>query len=181
MFKESDFNDIDNLVDEGMAFVQETVDVATTRVSTVSLPINTAGVTISVVDPRTPPKTITVFDDDEDLTIAQTLMESDAELSQRLHEEELAALERAQQEKQKQEEATIATLVAEFDVDYELAIRLRHEEQGKYSIKERARLLKEYFDRRKKQLAAERAEAIRNKPPTKNQLRNKMITYLKHI
>ncbi|GJV53697.1 hypothetical protein Tco_1449438 [Tanacetum coccineum] len=79
MFKESVFNDIDNLVDEGMAFVQETVDVATTRVSTVSLPINTAGVTISVVDPRTPPKTITVFDDDEDLTIAQTLVKMRSE------------------------------------------------------------------------------------------------------
>ncbi|GKD55309.1 hypothetical protein Tco_1288696, partial [Tanacetum coccineum] len=35
--------------------------------------------------------------------------------------------------------------------------------------------------RRKKQLAAERAEAIRNKPPTRTQVRNMMITYLKHI
>ncbi|GJU85455.1 hypothetical protein Tco_1293001 [Tanacetum coccineum] len=32
-----------------------------------------------------------------------------------------------------------------------------------------------------KQLATERAEAIRNKPPTRTQVRNKMITYLKHI
>ncbi|GKA73806.1 hypothetical protein Tco_0780108 [Tanacetum coccineum] len=181
MFKESDFNDIDNLVDEGMAFVQETVDVATTKVSTVSSPINTAGVTISVADPRTPPTTTNVFDDDEDLTIAQTLVkmrsekakdkgvviqdvedpsrpvksittlrplptidpkDKGKELAQRLHEEELAALERAQQEKQKQEEAIIATLVVEFDADYELAVKLTHEEQGKYSIEERARLLK---------------------------------------
>ncbi|GJV96205.1 hypothetical protein Tco_1547782 [Tanacetum coccineum] len=33
----------------------------------------------------------------------------------------------------------------------------------------------------KKQLAAERAEAIRNKPPTRTKVRNMMITYLKHM
>ncbi|GJV55656.1 hypothetical protein Tco_1456661 [Tanacetum coccineum] len=41
--------------------------------------------------------------------------------------------------------------------------------QEKYTIEERARLLAEFFERRKKQLAAERAEAIRNKPPTRTQ------------
>nr|GEW02860.1 hypothetical protein [Tanacetum cinerariifolium] len=38
----------------------------------------------------------------------------------------------------------------------------------------------EFFEIRKKQLAKERLEAIRSKPPTKTQLRNLMITYLKH-
>nr|GEW84523.1 hypothetical protein [Tanacetum cinerariifolium] len=68
-----------------------------------------------------------------------------------------------------------------MDDDHELAVRLTHEEQEMYTTKERARLLAEYFEIRKKQLAAERAEAIRNKPPTRTQVRNKMITYLKHI
>ncbi|GKD23599.1 hypothetical protein Tco_1225302 [Tanacetum coccineum] len=52
MFKESGFDDLDNLVDEGMI---------------------TAEPTISVVEPSTPPTTTSVFDD-EDLTMAQTLM-----------------------------------------------------------------------------------------------------------
>ncbi|GJX01379.1 putative ribonuclease H-like domain-containing protein [Tanacetum coccineum] len=39
----------------------------------------------------------------------------------------------------------------------------------------------ESIEKRKKQLAAERAEAIRNKPPTKTQLRNLMMTYLKNM
>ncbi|GJS97629.1 hypothetical protein Tco_0804597 [Tanacetum coccineum] len=115
-------------------------------------------------------------------------IESDAELAQRLHGEELAELDRAQKERQKQEEATSAALAKEFDeiqaridVDHELAVRLTHEEQEKYTIEERARFLVEFFERRKKQLAAERAEAIRNKPPTRTQVRNKMITYLKHM
>ncbi|GKA07476.1 hypothetical protein Tco_0686700 [Tanacetum coccineum] len=55
------------------------------------------------------------------------------------------------------------------------------EKPEKYTIKERARLLAEFFERRKKKLAAERAEAIRNKPPTRTQVRNRMITYLKHM
>ncbi|GKA18728.1 hypothetical protein Tco_0698643 [Tanacetum coccineum] len=50
-----------------------------------------------------------------------------------------------------------------------------------YTIEERVRLLAEFFERRKKQLAAERAEAIRNKPPTRTQARNTIITYLKHM
>ncbi|GJY91717.1 hypothetical protein Tco_0507499 [Tanacetum coccineum] len=94
----------------------------------------------------------------------------------------------AQKERQKQEEATSAALVEEFneiqariDADYELAVRLTHKEQEKYIIEERDRLLEEFFERRKKQLVAERAEAIRNKPPTRTQVRNKMITYLKHM
>ncbi|GJZ95026.1 hypothetical protein Tco_0667229 [Tanacetum coccineum] len=115
-------------------------------------------------------------------------IESDAELAQRLHEEELAELDRAQKERLKQEEATNVALAKEFDeiqaridADHEMVVRLTHKEQEKYTIEERARLLAEFFQRRKKQLAAERAEAIRNKPPTRAQVRNMMITYLKHM
>nr|GEU61589.1 ribonuclease H-like domain-containing protein [Tanacetum cinerariifolium] len=75
-------------------------------------------------------------------------IESDAELAQRMYEEELAELDRAQKERQKQEEAIIAALIEEFDeiqarmdADHELAIRMTHEEQEIYTIKERARLL----------------------------------------
>ncbi|GJY69687.1 putative ribonuclease H-like domain-containing protein [Tanacetum coccineum] len=63
------------------------------------------------------------------------LVEEKPELDQRLHEEELAELDRAQKERQKQEEATSAALAEEFDeiqvridADHELAIRLTHAE-----------------------------------------------------
>ncbi|GJU26709.1 hypothetical protein Tco_1165330 [Tanacetum coccineum] len=253
MFKDKDFEELDDYMEN---VEEETVDAAATGVSTVSAPVSTAGVTISTAEPRTPPTTTTVFDD-EDVTMAmaQTLIkmkeqkakekgvaitdvedssrivrpvrsittlqplptidpkdkgkgvlveeepvkikmrdqgdlqvQADAELAQRLHEEELAELERAQQERQRQEDDTNAALAKEFDeiqaridADHELAVRLTHEEQEKYTIEERARLLAEFFDQRKKQLAAARAEAIRNKPPTKTQVRNRMITYLKHM
>ncbi|GJW07049.1 putative ribonuclease H-like domain-containing protein [Tanacetum coccineum] len=98
-----------------------------------------------------------------------------------LVEEELEKPEKAATKRkgQKQEEATSAALDEEFDEtqariddDHELAVRLIHEEQEKYTIEERARLLAEFFERRKKQLAAERAKAIRNKPPTITKLGN---------
>nr|GEW89507.1 hypothetical protein [Tanacetum cinerariifolium] len=76
---------------------------------------------------------------------------------------------------------TLIKLRTRIDADHELAVRLIHEEQGKYTIEERERLLAGYFERRKKQLAAERAEAIKNKPPTRTKVRIRMITYLKHI
>ncbi|GJT39418.1 putative ribonuclease H-like domain-containing protein [Tanacetum coccineum] len=89
--------------------------------------------------------------------------------------EELAKLDRAQKERQKQEEATSAALAEEFDeiqaridVDHELAVRLTYEEQEKYVIEERARLLVEFFERRKKQLAAERAEYTHQQLKHKN-------------
>ncbi|GKC79876.1 hypothetical protein Tco_1130650 [Tanacetum coccineum] len=69
MFQDSDFDDLDDVVEN---VVEETVDAATTRVSTVSALVTTAGVAISTAEPRTPPTSTTVFDDDEDLTIAQT-------------------------------------------------------------------------------------------------------------
>nr|GEW14041.1 ribonuclease H-like domain-containing protein [Tanacetum cinerariifolium] len=56
-------------------------------------------------------------------------IESDADLAQRIYEEELAELDRAQKERQKQKEATIAALTEEFDeiqarmdADHELAV-----------------------------------------------------------
>nr|GEW45565.1 hypothetical protein [Tanacetum cinerariifolium] len=68
-----------------------------------------------------------------------------------------------------------------MDADHELAARLTYEEQEQFIIKEKAKLLTELFERRKKQLAAKRSEAIKNKPPTRTQVRNIMITYLKHM
>ncbi|GJU24888.1 hypothetical protein Tco_1163509 [Tanacetum coccineum] len=115
-------------------------------------------VVVFAATPYTPPTTTTIFGD-EDLTIAQTLMKM-RKLAQRLHEEELAELDRAQKERQKQEEATSAALAEEFD-EIQARIDADHELA--------------------KQLHMKRAEAIRNKPPTRTQVRNRMITYLKHM
>ncbi|GJY81831.1 hypothetical protein Tco_0494582 [Tanacetum coccineum] len=115
-------------------------------------------------------------------------IQRDAEIAQRLHEEEKAELERMQRERAAQEEASNAALIAEFDnvqarmeADALLAARLQEKEREQFSIDEQARFLVETIAERKRFFAAQRAEQIRNKPPTKIQLRNKMITYLKNM
>nr|GEY92509.1 hypothetical protein [Tanacetum cinerariifolium] len=120
---------------------------------------------LPTIDPKDKGKGVLVEEEPEKLEKVKRMdqglaqIESDADLAQRIYKEELA----------------------EMDADHELAVRMIHEEQEKYTIDEWARLLEEYFERREKHLAAERAEAIRNKPPTRTQVRNKMITYLKHM
>nr|GEY20080.1 hypothetical protein [Tanacetum cinerariifolium] len=102
------------------------------------------------------------------------------QLEVELHEE----VERKRQRVEQASMDYIANLYdevqARIDVDHELAVILTHEEQEKYIVDERAKLLAEYFKRRKKELAEERDAAIRNKPPTRTQLRRLMMTYLKH-
>ncbi|GKF11131.1 hypothetical protein Tco_0049057, partial [Tanacetum coccineum] len=72
MIRESDF---DKLHDDMQDAQEEIVNTATDGVSTVSTLVTTAGVTISTVEPRTPPTTITVFDDkDVTMAIAKTLI-----------------------------------------------------------------------------------------------------------
>ncbi|GJW42607.1 hypothetical protein Tco_0071406 [Tanacetum coccineum] len=76
MFKDSDFDDLDDLVDEGMAFVQEKDAENQGKIGADDTEaVNTAGEGASTTTPRTPPITTTVFDD-EDVTIAmaQTLI-----------------------------------------------------------------------------------------------------------
>ncbi|GJW05070.1 hypothetical protein Tco_1563926 [Tanacetum coccineum] len=222
MFKDKDFEELDDHMEN---VEEETVDADATGVSTVSAPVSTTGVTINTVEPRTPPTTTTVFnDEDVTMAMAQTLIKMkeqkakekgvaiiDVEDSSRIVRpvksittlQPLPNLDPKDKGKgvlveeepknikirdQGQEDDTNAALANEFDeiqaridADHELAVRLTHEKQEKYTIEERARLLVEFFDQRKKQLAAARAEAISNNPPTKTQVRNMMITYLKYM
>ncbi|GKA02509.1 hypothetical protein Tco_0675174 [Tanacetum coccineum] len=85
MFEEGnfddDFDDIDDMVNEAIENVEGdtinaggAVNTATTGVSAASASVTTAGVSISTAEPRTPPTTTTTAFEDEDITIAQTLV-----------------------------------------------------------------------------------------------------------
>ncbi|GJZ02052.1 putative ribonuclease H-like domain-containing protein [Tanacetum coccineum] len=201
------------------------IDTARPEVHTANAPVSTAGVTISTsnpkvsdVEPRTPPTTTSIFDD-EDITMAQTLIkmkeekakekgvafkdvedssrpmrsittlkplpsidpkdkgngilveeepvkikrkdqgidqiERDEELAHKLHEEELTEIARIQEEKAAQKEASRTAIMEMFD-------EVQAAAQRKFRV-------------------AQRAAEIRSRPPTKSQLRNLMMTYLKNI
>ncbi|GKE94122.1 hypothetical protein Tco_1578977, partial [Tanacetum coccineum] len=63
---------------------------------------------------------------------------------------------------------------ARMDADELLAERLQQEEREQFTVDEQARMLVDLIAERKKFFAAQRAEQIRNKPPTRAHLRNKM-------
>ncbi|GJZ18581.1 hypothetical protein Tco_0554704 [Tanacetum coccineum] len=112
----------------------------------------------------------------------------DEELAHKLHEEELAEIARIQEEKAAQEE-TFRTAIMEMidevqagiDDDALFAAKLQQEEREEYTIEERAKFLAETIAAQRKFRAAQRAVEIRSRPPTKAQLRNLMMTYLKNI
>ncbi|GKC83815.1 hypothetical protein Tco_1139532 [Tanacetum coccineum] len=86
------------------------------------------------------------------------------ELAQRLFEEEQEQFEKEQRiarEKAAEQEAKDAALIEKME--------------------NQAIMLVDLIAERKKFFAAQRAKQIRNKPPTRAQLRNKMVTYLKHM
>ncbi|GKB42156.1 hypothetical protein Tco_0887098 [Tanacetum coccineum] len=191
-------------------------------VSTTRSDVDAARQEVSAVEPRTPPATTSIFDD-EDITMAQTLIKmkekkakekgvaiKEVKESDRLARSILTlkplptidpkdkgkgVLKESPVKKVKRsdldaaqiaKDAEVARLeyerkLARMDASEELAARLQMEEREMYSVEERSRLLAELiFENRKKQLAAERSAAVRNKPPTRTQLRSLMMTYLKH-
>ncbi|GKE55742.1 hypothetical protein Tco_1494927, partial [Tanacetum coccineum] len=129
---------------------------------------------------------ITVFRDDE--TIAQFLfaqLANDEEIARKVQEEW-----KAEEEKKKlaEEEATKAAFTNEHDfiqarlnADKILAKKLQEEEREKFTIEQRAKFLHDTIAAQKRFLAQQRSGAIRNKLPTRNQLRNQMMTYLKYV
>ncbi|GJT98429.1 hypothetical protein Tco_1093947 [Tanacetum coccineum] len=70
---------------------------------------------------------------------------------------------------------------ARINADKILAEELQKEEREKFTIKQRAKFLHDNIVAQRKFLAQQRSKAIRNKPPIRNQLRNQMMTYLKHV
>ncbi|GKE41781.1 hypothetical protein Tco_1469065, partial [Tanacetum coccineum] len=112
-------------------------------------------------------------------------LESDEELARKVQEEWEAEEER---NRIAEEEATNEALIKNFDdikarieADRILAEKLQEQEREQFTIEERAKFLHDTIAAQRKFLAQQRSEAIRNRPPTKNQLRNQMMTYLKHM
>ncbi|GJY86332.1 hypothetical protein Tco_0500358 [Tanacetum coccineum] len=127
-------------------------------------------------------------------------MSLDEELAQKLYKEEATRFNAEQEAKfNAEQEELLASettkdeanpLVADVDwddvqaqiqVDEDMAQRMLEEERESLSITERARLLVELIDNRKKLQVAQRYEAIRNKPKTMSQQRKTVCIYMKNM
>ncbi|GJW18038.1 hypothetical protein Tco_0025474 [Tanacetum coccineum] len=112
-------------------------------------------------------------------------LESDEEMARKMQEEWEGEEER---NRIAEEKAANEALIRNFDdikarieADRLLAEKLQEQEREQFTIEERAKFLHDTIAAQRKFLAQQRSEAIRNRPPTKNQLRNQMMTYLKHV
>ncbi|GKD71741.1 hypothetical protein Tco_1325831, partial [Tanacetum coccineum] len=112
-------------------------------------------------------------------------LESDEEMARKIQEE---WEEEEERNRIAEEKAANEALIRNFDdikarieADRLLAEKLQEQEREQFTIEERAKFLHDTIAAQRRFLAQQRSEAIRNKPPTKNQLRNQMMTYLKHV
>ncbi|GJV91512.1 hypothetical protein Tco_1539325 [Tanacetum coccineum] len=113
--------------------------------------------------PTTPTPTPTIFGDDE--TIAQVLLN----------------MSQAKRVQERKGERNFDDIKARIEADRLLALRLQEEEREQFTMEERAKFLHDTIAAQRRFLAEQRAAAIRNRPPTRTQLRSQMMTYLKHV
>ncbi|GKA91365.1 hypothetical protein Tco_0813235 [Tanacetum coccineum] len=135
-----------------------------------------------------------IEEEDESDTESEGIPEAEKKFKQLARDEEMARKVQedweAEEEVKKlaEEEAIKAALSNEYDfiqarieADRLLALRLQDEEREQFTVEERAKFLHDTIAAQRRFLAEQRAIAIRNRPPTRTQLRNQMMTYLKHV
>ncbi|GJV37048.1 hypothetical protein Tco_1409525 [Tanacetum coccineum] len=135
-----------------------------------------------------------IKEEDESDTESENIIESKKKFKQLANDEEVARKVQeeweAEEEKKRLDEdkATKVALSNEYDfikarlnADKILAEKLQEEEREMYTIEQRTKFLHDTIAAQRRFLAQQRSEAIRNKPPSRNQLRNQIMTYLKHV
>ncbi|GJR31433.1 putative ribonuclease H-like domain-containing protein [Tanacetum coccineum] len=135
-----------------------------------------------------------IEEEDESETKSKGIPEAEKKFKQLAKDEEMARKLQEDWETEEErkrlaeEEATKTALSDEYDfiqarieADRLLALRLQDEEREQFTVEERAKFLHDTIAAQRRFLAEQRAIAIRTKPPTRTQLRNQMMTYLKHV
>ncbi|GJS46195.1 hypothetical protein Tco_0596316 [Tanacetum coccineum] len=127
-----------------------------------------------------------IEEEDESDTESEGIPEAEKKFKQLGRDEEIARkvqedweAEEEEVKKLAKEEAIKTALSNKYDfiqarieADRLLALRLQDEEREKFTVEERAKFLHDTIAAQRRFLAEQRAIAIRNKPPTRTQLRN---------
>ncbi|GJU39670.1 hypothetical protein Tco_1192627 [Tanacetum coccineum] len=108
-------------------------------------------------------------------------LEEALRLQEQLDEEEWQRIAIVQEEASTFNTEEWDKILAQIKVDEELAHRLQAQEREGYSEADKARLLVELINERKRKFAQIRAEQRRNKPMTQAQQRTYMCNYIKHM
>ncbi|GKA45017.1 hypothetical protein Tco_0737813 [Tanacetum coccineum] len=102
-------------------------------------------------------------------------------LQEQLDEEERQRIARVHEEANTFNAEEWDNIQAQIEADEELAHRLQAQERERYSEADKARLLVELINERKRKFAQQRAEQRRNKPMTQAQQRTYMCNYIKNM
>ncbi|GKE07184.1 hypothetical protein Tco_1399202 [Tanacetum coccineum] len=134
------------------------------------------------------------IEEEESDTESEDINETEKKFKMLAHDEEIARKMQedweAKEERKRlvEEEATNDAFIRNYDdiharieADRLLALRLQEEEREQFTVEERAKFLYDTVAAQRRFLTQQRAVAIRNRPPTRTQLRNQMMTYLKHV
>ncbi|GJU75178.1 hypothetical protein Tco_1272248 [Tanacetum coccineum] len=119
------------------------------------------------IDPKDKGKN-KIEEEDESDTESEGIPEAEKKFKQLARDEEMAR--KVQEDWEAKEEVK---KLAE-----EEAIKMKREQ---FIVEERAKFLHDTIAAQRRFLAKQRSIAIRNRPPTRTQLRNQMMTYLKHV
>ncbi|GJR03215.1 hypothetical protein Tco_0526199 [Tanacetum coccineum] len=135
-----------------------------------------------------------IEEEDKSETESEGIPEAEKKFKQLARDEEMARKlqedweTKEERKRLAEEEATKTALSDEYDfiqarieADRLLALRLQDEEREQFTMEEREKFLHDTIAAQRRFLVEQRAIAIRNKPPTRTQLRNQMMTYLKYV
>ncbi|GKE36914.1 hypothetical protein Tco_1460319, partial [Tanacetum coccineum] len=108
-------------------------------------------------------------------------LEEALRLQEQLKEEEMQRIARVQEEASTFNTEEWDNIQAQIEADEELALRLQAQEREEYFEADKAILLIELINERKRNVTQQRAEQRKNKPMTQAQQRTYMCNYIKHI
>ncbi|GJV40381.1 hypothetical protein Tco_1418821 [Tanacetum coccineum] len=167
--------------DEGITLFTAPKEVYTVEpdISTANVPVNTAGAEVSTVSPEVE----TAAKKETKLQLEQEILgyEEARRLHEQLDEEERQRISRVHEEASTFNAEEWDNIQAQIEADEELAHKLQEEERGKFFEAEKARLLVEMINERKRLFAQQRAEQRRNKPMTQAQQRTYICNYIKNM
>ncbi|GKA11560.1 hypothetical protein Tco_0691106 [Tanacetum coccineum] len=157
----------------------EEVYTAESNISTANVPVSTAGAEVSTVSPEVK----IAAEKETKLQLKQEILgyEEALRLQEQLDEEERQRISRVHEEASTFNAEEWDNIQAQIEADEELAQKLQEEERGKFFEAEKARLLVEIINERKRLFAQQRVEQRRNKPMTQAQQRTYMCNYIKNI
>ncbi|GJX54298.1 hypothetical protein Tco_0282667 [Tanacetum coccineum] len=150
-------------------------------ISNANVSVSTAGAEVSTASPEVKTAAESLKKTKLQLEQERLGLEEALRLQEQLDEEERQRIARVHEEASTFNAEEWDNIQAQIEADEELAHRLQAQERERYSEADKARLLVELINERKRKFAQQRAEQRRNKPMTQAQQRTYMCNYIKNM